>query len=99
MRRNLSHRVEILFPVSNPKLVGRLKNILDVQLADERKSHHLRSDGRYARTNKSAQPDAIDSQFTFLTNERPAVRVAKDSAVLTRKRRTAARTCLRSTPD
>lgn len=37
MRRNLSHRVEILFPVGNLKLVRRLKEILDIQLADERK--------------------------------------------------------------
>ena len=91
MRRNLSHRVEILFPVSNPKLVRRLKEILDVKLADERESHHLRSDGSYARSSKSAEPDAIDSQLTFLTNERPPARAAKGSAVLSRKRRDADR--------
>jgi polyphosphate kinase len=39
MRRNLSHRVEIIFPVSNPGLVRRLKDILQVQLADGRKSY------------------------------------------------------------
>jgi len=91
MRRNLSHRVEILFPVRNPRLVRRLKEILDIQLADERKSHHLRSDGNYARSSKSGQPDAIDSQFTFLANERPPVRTEKISTVLTRKRRAAPR--------
>jgi polyphosphate kinase len=32
MRRNLSHRVEIVFPAGNPKLVRRLKDILNVQL-------------------------------------------------------------------
>src|SRR5262250_2661999 len=87
MRRNLSHRVEILFPVGNPKLVRRLKDILELQLADERKSHHLRSDGHYARSSKSAQPDAIDSQLTLLTNERATVKVAKGLTVLSRKRR------------
>jgi polyphosphate kinase len=45
MRRNLSHRVEIIFPVGNPKLLRRLKDVLTVQLADEKKSHHLQSDG------------------------------------------------------
>src|SRR4029077_3143938 len=39
MGRNLSHRVEIVFPVGNAKLVERLKGILNIQLADERKSH------------------------------------------------------------
>src|SRR5208337_4023148 len=47
MRRNLSHRVEIIFPVTNPKLLRRLKDVLTVQLADEKKSHHLQSDGHY----------------------------------------------------
>ena len=98
MRRNLSHRVEILFPVSNPKLVRRLKGILDVQLADERKSHHLRSDGSYERSAKRTQPEAIDSQLTFLTNERPSIRTAKGSSVLSRKRRAASRVSLRTIP-
>jgi polyphosphate kinase len=91
MRRNLSHRVEILFPVGNPKLVRRLKDILDVQLADERKSHYLQSDGRYVRSSKSGQPDAIDSQHRFLTHERAPLKVAKGLAVLSRKRRVADR--------
>jgi len=91
MRRNLSHRVEILFPVGNPKLVRRLKDILDTQLADERKSHHLRSDGHYARSNNRERSDAIDSQLRFLANERAPLKVAKGLAVLSRKRRVADR--------
>jgi polyphosphate kinase len=91
MRRNLSHRVEILFPVANPRLLGRLKEILDIQLADERKSHHLRSDGNYARSTKREQPDAIDSQLIFLSNERAPLRIGKGLAVLSRKRRVADR--------
>jgi polyphosphate kinase len=98
MRRNLSHRVEILFPVSDPKLLRRLKDILDVQLADERKSHHLQSDGSYRRSVKRAQPEAIDSQLTFLANERPSIPTAKGSAVLSRKRRAASRVSLRTIP-
>jgi polyphosphate kinase len=86
MRRNLSHRVEILFPVGNPKLVRRLKDILDIQLADERKSHHLQSDGHYIRSNKSG-PDSIDSQLRFLTQDNVPLKVPKGLAVLSRKRR------------
>ena len=91
MRRNLSHRVEILFPVGNPKLVRRLKDILNVQLADERKSHYLQSDGHYIRSSKSGEPDAIDSQLRFLTYECAPLKAAKGLAVLSRKRRGADR--------
>jgi polyphosphate kinase len=91
MRRNLSHRVEILFPVRNPKLIRRLKDILDTQLADERKSHHLRSDGHYSRSSNRERSDAIDSQLRFLAHERTPLKVAKGLAVLSRKRRVADR--------
>jgi polyphosphate kinase len=91
MRRNLSHRVEILFPVRNLKLVRRLKEILNVQLADERKSHHLQSDGHYIRNSKSGQPEAVDSQLRFLTHERGPLKITKGLSVLSRKRRGADR--------
>jgi polyphosphate kinase len=91
MRRNLSNRVEILFPVVNPRLVRRLKGILNIQLADERKSHHLQSDGLYIRSSKSGQPDAINSQLRFLTQERAPFKVAKGLTSLPRKRRVADR--------
>jgi polyphosphate kinase len=87
MRRNLSHRIEILFPIQSSKLLRRLKSILDVQLADERKSHHLQSDGRYVRSNKAGEADAIDSQLELLTREHAPLKVAKGLAVLSRKRR------------
>jgi polyphosphate kinase len=91
MRRNLSHRVEILFPVGNSKLVRRLKDILNLQLADETKSHHLQSDAHYIRSSKNGQPDAIDSQLRFLTHERGPLKAAKGLAVLSRVRRVADR--------
>jgi polyphosphate kinase len=91
MRRNLSHRVEILFPVRNSKLVRRLKEILDLQLGDEKKAHHLQSDGRYIRSKRSAQPDAIDSQLELLSREGAPLKAAKGLAVLSRKRRLADR--------
>jgi polyphosphate kinase len=87
MRRNLSHRVEVLFPLGNAKLARRVKDILDAQLADERKSHHLQSDGHYIKSAKSGQADAIDSQLLFLKPERSPVKAAKGLAVLSRKRR------------
>src|SRR4029077_494201 len=91
MRRNLSHRVEIIFPVGNPKLLRRLKHILNVQLADDKKSHHLQSDGHYIRSSNSGQPDAVDSQLQFLTHEDLPLKVVKGSAALSRKCRVADR--------
>jgi len=89
MRRNLSHRVEILFPVDNPKLVRRLKDVLDTQLADEKKSYQLQSAGHYIRSSKSGQADAIDSQVQFLTGESATPKIPKGLTVLSRKRRVA----------
>jgi len=86
MRRNLSHRVEILFPVILPKLVGRLKDILDIQLTDKRKSSHLQSDGHYLRS-RIGDPDAVDSQLQLLTHDGAPRKVTKGLAVLSRKRR------------
>jgi polyphosphate kinase len=87
MRRNLSHRVEIIFPVRNPKLLGRIKDILNIQLADKKKSHSLQSNGHYIRNDESRQPDAIDSQLLLLTKERGPLKVVKGLAVASRKRR------------
>jgi len=47
MPRNLDRRVEVLFPVRSPRLIGRLKEILDQYLADDVTVRHMRSDGSY----------------------------------------------------
>lgn len=44
MPRNLDKRVEILFPVEDPKLKEEIMHILDVQLADNQKAHLLQPD-------------------------------------------------------
>src|SRR5262252_6530710 len=91
MRRNLSHRVEILFPVRGPKLVRRLKDILDIQWADEKKAHLLQSDGSYCRSSQQDQSEAVDSQLRFLMSEDSPLKPAKGLAVLARKRQVADR--------
>jgi len=47
MRRNLSHRVEILAPVESPELRRELRFVLDMQLADTRLGWEMRPDGSY----------------------------------------------------
>ena len=49
MDRNLNHRVELLFPVENKRLLKRLRDdILATYLADNRSARHMRSDGTFA---------------------------------------------------
>ena len=52
MPRNLDKRVEILFPVEDPRLCSEVKHILDIQLADNRKAHILQSDGSYEKVDR-----------------------------------------------
>ena len=56
MHRNLSHRVEIIFPVEPPRLVQRLKEILDVYLSDQAKARYLQSDGSLYAQPKPRSP-------------------------------------------
>jgi len=69
MRRSLRHRVEIIFPVKSPCLMGRLKDMLSVYMADEAKARYLGSDGRYTRSPKRNDPDAMNSQAWFLAHQ------------------------------
>jgi polyphosphate kinase len=50
MPRNLYERVEVLFPLKDPQLCGRVCNeILSAYLADNRKARILHSNGTYSR--------------------------------------------------
>ena len=84
MRRNLSHRVEIIFPVENSKLRRRLKGILLLYLSDEVKARYLRGDGHYTRNPKRGRPGALDTQARLLENQR-ASHSGKTTRALGRK--------------
>jgi polyphosphate kinase len=49
MPRNLDHRVEVAFPILDPRLQAEVREILDVQLADTVKARLLRPDGTSVR--------------------------------------------------
>jgi polyphosphate kinase len=49
MNRNLSHRVEAAVPVEDAALQGRLKEILDILLADNRSAWDLAADGTWTQ--------------------------------------------------
>jgi polyphosphate kinase len=68
MRRNLSHREEIVFPVADPNLLSHLKQILQTYWSDEAKARHLRSDGSYVRSPKMNDPDAMNAQAYLISH-------------------------------
>jgi polyphosphate kinase len=47
MNRNLSHRIEAAVPVEDPALQARLKEVLDILLADNRQAWDLAADGTW----------------------------------------------------
>ncbi|MBU6294454.1 MAG: polyphosphate kinase 1 [Planctomycetes bacterium] len=67
MDRNLSRRVEVVFPIEAPALRLRLINeILQVSLDDNVKAREMLSDGSYRRVAPAAGQKPIRSQECFL---------------------------------
>ncbi len=67
MDRNLSRRVEVVFPVEVPELKRRLiDEILAVSLADNVKARELMSDGTYRRVTPAEGQPRLRSQERFL---------------------------------
>ena len=64
MPRNLDKRVEISFPVEDPRLKEEVKHILDLQLKDNVKAHILQPDGSYEKIDKRGKV-LINSQRCF----------------------------------
>nr|WP_147329918.1 RNA degradosome polyphosphate kinase [Macrococcus goetzii] len=56
MTRNMIKRVEILFPILDPKIVNELKEILELQLNDNQKAREQDASGvyHYVRNNQNA---------------------------------------------
>ncbi len=74
MRRNLSQRLEILFPVADPKLRKRLVGILGKCFADNMKSRRLLSDGSYEPVLRKGK--RVRAQEEFYKAAREAARSA-----------------------
>jgi polyphosphate kinase len=49
MQRNFDRRVEIAFPILEPALQERIKEILEIQIADTVKAWWMQPDGHYRR--------------------------------------------------
>jgi polyphosphate kinase len=67
MPRNLDHRVEIIFPIADPKLVRRVRDeILSRYLCDVENARVMQSDGTYLRAARKEGAAYPDSQQLFL---------------------------------
>jgi polyphosphate kinase len=67
MDRNLSRRVEVIWPIEQPDLKARLiDEILMTSLSDNVKSRELMPDGRYRRVAPAKDESLIRSQQRFL---------------------------------
>jgi len=69
MPRNLDRRVEALVPVADPELQARLREILDVELADDVLAWLLGPDGRWTRVPPGGELDT-HVRFQQLTRQR-----------------------------
>ncbi len=72
MDRNLSRRVEVVFPVEAPELKQRLiGEVLAITLQDNTKMRELLPDGSYRRITREASQPAVPQPGTFPGNRRP----------------------------
>ena len=68
MPRNIDRRVEALFPVSDPQLIGYLRNeVLNTYLSDNVKARIMLPDGNYERVSPAGKDKPLNSQEWLLT--------------------------------
>jgi polyphosphate kinase len=65
MQRNFDRRVEIAFPVLDPQHQTKLKNILEVQLADNFKGWQVRQDGTSVRLRSEDVPQSRSQEQLY----------------------------------
>jgi polyphosphate kinase len=71
MPRNIDHRVEVLFPLEDPKAIRRIRDeVLGVYLSDNVKARRMQSDGSYVRAKAGPGKKQIDSQSALLHSRR-----------------------------
>ena len=68
MRRNLLNRVEVVFPVLDPRIQWRVLRILQTDLCDVKNSWVLNSDGSYQQLWDPDDEQAFDSHQAFMKN-------------------------------
>jgi polyphosphate kinase len=80
MPRNFHRRVEVMVPMEDPVLRGRLQEILNTQVIDTAKSWRLQSDGSYVRVQPKTGQPPLRCQSRFMEMTRDKVKVGDASA-------------------
>jgi len=76
MERNLDRRIEALTPVLDPALMDRLREIVDVMLADDRRAWQLGDDGEWRRVEAVVpEPAGIDTFELLMARTRASLEV------------------------
>jgi polyphosphate kinase len=80
MPRNFFRRIEVMFPVEDPRLKGRLiGEILQVVSNDTVKARQLDPDGTYTRVVPADGAEGVRSQLIFQSRARESAREAGES--------------------
>ncbi|HVU09708.1 MAG TPA: polyphosphate kinase 1 [Phototrophicaceae bacterium] len=66
MRRNLHNRVEVVFPILDPKIQQQSLRILATELRDNQDAWELNSDGGYTRIQTGENDPPLRSQWVFM---------------------------------
>jgi len=66
MQRNLDRRVEAVTPVEDPVCAGKLKEILNILLADNRQAWELQSDGSYIQRQPTQDKPEYSAQVVLM---------------------------------
>jgi polyphosphate kinase len=67
MERNLDRRVEAMTPITDEASIGRLREIIEVMLADDRRAWQLGSDDTWRRVEQvTDQPSGVDTFETLM---------------------------------
>jgi polyphosphate kinase len=73
MTRNIDHRVEVLVPIENPKIVRHIcDDVLGVYFADTAKSRQMLPSGAYVRRKPADGKKSLTAQEWLLKNNRKA---------------------------
>ena len=66
MQRNLTRRVEVVFPVENSDVKKKVLQVLELGLTDNIKARELSADGTYAYVKRRAGQRRLNSQERLL---------------------------------
>jgi polyphosphate kinase len=65
--RNLERRVELMFPILDEALRGRVRGVLEAYFRDNAKAHRLAPDGRWERVSAAEGEEPFSAQAYFYT--------------------------------